>query len=54
MQEYVARLIKCGVPRCTAVYICSRYRRLNQMVELSRYVDDVEKEANAALEGVFE
>lgn len=54
MQEYVARLIGCGVPRCTAVFICNRYKRMNQLTELARYVDEVERENNAALEDVFE
>lgn len=54
MQEFVARLIKCGVPRCTAVFICTRYRKMNKMDELAQYVDDVERETDVALEDVYE
>ena len=54
MQEYVSRLIDCGMPRCTAVYICNRYRRLGQLRELAQYVDDVERETNVTLADVFE
>lgn len=54
MQDFIARLIDCGVPRCAAVYICNHYRKLGQLQELAQYVDDVEKETNVALADVFE
>ena len=54
MQDFIARLIDCGVPRCAAVYICNRYRRMGQLQELAQYVDEVEKETNVRLADVFE
>lgn len=54
MQDFIARLIDCGVPRCAAVYICNRYRRMGQLQELAQYVDEVEKEINVTLADVFE
>lgn len=44
LNELVARLIECGVPRITAVYLCNRYRRLNKLPEFERYVEAVEAE----------
>ena len=52
MQDYVARLIDCGVPRCTAVYICNHYR--HKPDELERYVEEVERETRVTLEDVYE
>jgi len=54
MRDFIARLIDCGMPRCTAVYICNRYRRANKLRELAQYVDDVERETHVALEDIFE
>lgn len=54
MQKFIARLIDCGFPRLTAVYICRHFRRLNRMQELAEYVSAVEEETNGSLEDVFE
>ena len=54
MQKFIARLIDCGFPRLTAVYICRHFRRLNRMQELAEYVSAVEAETNGCLEDVFE
>lgn len=52
MQKFIARLIDCGFPRLTAVYICRYLRRLNRMKELAEYVTAVEAETNAILEDI--
>ena len=44
MHEYIARLIKCGVPRKVAACVCSYYQRRGALTELARYVEAVEKE----------
>lgn len=52
MQKFIARLIDCGFPRLTAVYICRHFRRLNRMQELAEYVSAVEAETNAIVDDV--
>lgn len=52
MQKFIARLIDCGFPRLTAVYICRHFRRLNRMRELAEYVSAVEAETHAILEDI--
>ena len=52
MQKYIARLIDCGFPRLTAVYICRHFRRLGRMKELADYVSAVEEECRGCLEDV--
>ena len=44
MQEYVARLIRCGFTRDTALTICRYFRREKTLHDLAQYVDEVEKE----------
>ena len=44
MQEYVARLIRCGFTRDTALTICRYFRREKTLHELAQYVDEVEAE----------
>ena len=44
MKDYVTRLIDCGVPRLTAVFICRYYLRNGNKRELERYVEAVESE----------
>ena len=44
MQDYIARLIDCGVPRLTAVFLCRYYKKRGKIKELERYVEAVEKE----------
>jgi len=50
MQKFIARLIDCGMPRITAVYICNSYRRKGQMRELAEYVAAVEEETREQLD----
>lgn len=52
MQKFIARLIDCGFPRLTAVYICRHFRRLNRMKELAEYVTAVEEETRAIVDDV--
>ena len=51
MNTYVARLIDCGVPRLTAVYLCMHYMRRG-LRELERYVESVEAETRVYVEDV--
>ena len=50
MQEYVARLIDCGIPRVTAVAICQHFKRENKMIDLALYVEAVEAECREQLD----
>lgn len=52
MREYVARLIRCGVTRETAVIICRYYKRRGMMRELAKYVEDVERETYGRVDDV--
>lgn len=52
MQDYVARLIDCGVPRLTAVYLCRYYKQHGKLKELEKYVEAVEAECRVYLEDV--
>lgn len=53
MQEYVARLIRCGFTRDTAVTICRYFRREKTLHDLAQYVDEVERE-NGEVANVLE
>lgn len=44
MHEFIARLIRCGVPRKVAACVCADFQRRGKMIELAQYVDEVEKE----------
>ena len=50
MQEFVARLIRCGIPRVTAVCICNHFKRENKLADLALYVDAVEAECREQLD----
>lgn len=52
MNEFVARLIDCGIPRLTAVCICNHFKRENKMLDLALYVEAVEAECNECMERV--
>lgn len=52
MNEYVARLIDCGIPRVTAVCICQHFKRENKLDDLALYVDAVEAECIECMERV--
>ena len=44
MREYIARLIRCGMPREVAVCVCKQYFLRKQFYELDQYVYSVEQE----------
>ena len=46
MHEFIARLIDCGVPRKVATCVCAGFQRRGKLLELARYVEEVEKETN--------
>lgn len=50
MQEFVARLIDCGIPRMTAVCICNHFKKENKLDDLALYVDAVEAECREQLD----
>ena len=51
MQHFIGRLIRCGIPRVTAVSICNWYRCRGRMDDLRAYVEAVEDETNITLGG---
>ena len=44
MKEYVARLIRAGMPRQVAVSVCRQIKKTYGDTALARYVADVEGE----------
>ena len=44
MHDFIARLIRAGVPRQVATCVCANFQRRGKMVELAQYVDAVEAE----------
>jgi len=38
MDDYVARLVRCGLSRRTAICICNHFKRRNKLPFLARYV----------------
>ena len=52
MKDYVTRLIDCGMPRLTAVFICRHYLRLGRKRELEKYVESVEAETRVYVDDV--
>ena len=51
MHEYIARLIKAGMPRKVAAGVCIYYQRRGKRDELAHYVEVVERE-NGGMEVV--
>lgn len=51
MKEYIARLIRTGMPRKIAVCVCSDFNRRGKFIELAQYVEAVERE-NGGMEDV--
>ena len=45
MHEYIARLIRAGMPRKVAAFVCSDFQRRGKMTELAQYVEAVERES---------
>lgn len=52
VNDYIARLIDCGIPRDTAVCICHTFKRDHGLDALACYVDAVEQECHGDLEEV--
>ena len=52
VQELMARLIRCGIPRKTALTICLYFRRKEGIKTLRKYVEEVERECNGTLDEV--
>lgn len=50
MQELIARMIACGIPRKTAICVCNQFKRKGQMRELELYVEAVERECYERLD----
>ena len=44
MHDYIARLIKAGMPRKVAAFVCSDFNRRGKLLALAQYVKAVEKE----------
>ena len=44
MRDYIARLIRCGMPRDIAVCVCHSYAKKNDWYGLHQYVYSVEQE----------
>ena len=44
MKELVARLIRCAVPRETAVFLCRHFLRVGGIAAFEKYVEEVEAE----------
>ena len=44
MHEFIARLIRTGMPRKVAACVCADFARRGKMIELEKYVEAVEKE----------
>ena len=46
MREYIARLIRTGMPRKIAVSVCKEIKRTQGERALAEYVDSVEEECD--------
>ena len=46
MKEYIARLIRTGMPRKVAVSVCKEIKRTQGETALAQYVDAVEEECD--------
>lgn len=44
MREYIARLIRCGIPREIAVCVCQSYGKRKDWYGLEQYIYSVEQE----------
>lgn len=52
MQELIARLIKCAIPRETAVFLCRHFLREGGIVAFEQYVEAVEAECRGEMDAV--
>ena len=54
MRDYIARLVKCGMPRDIAVCICRSYARKGDWHGLYQYVYSVEEEVKERDDGQWQ
>ena len=52
MSELIARLIRCSVPRETAVFLCRYYMKHGGMKRFEQYVEAVEDECRGAMDTI--
>lgn len=52
MNDYIARLIRAGMPRSVAVSVCRQIKRSMGDIELARYVEAVEGENDGSLAAI--
>lgn len=52
MQDLIARLIRCAVPRETAVFLSRYFRHHGGLAAFEQYVTDVEEECRVKLDDV--
>ena len=52
MRELIARLIECGVPRPTAVFLCRYFAKHGGLKRFEQYVEAVEGETRVRLDEV--
>ena len=52
MQELIARLIRCAIPRSTALFLRDYFLRNGGIVAFEQYVEAVEAECRVEMEAV--
>ncbi len=52
MQELIARLIRCAIPRESAVFLCRYYARRGGLGAAEKYVEAVEEECRVEMDSV--
>ena len=52
MKEYIARLIRAGLPRSVAVSVCRQIKHSMGETELARYVEAVERENDGTMAAI--
>ena len=50
MQELIGRLIRCAVPRDSAVFLCHHFLRVGGIAAVVKYVEDVEAECRGEMD----
>ena len=52
MNDYIARLIRAGMPRSVAISVCRQIRRSMGDIKLARYVEAVEGENDGTMAAI--
>lgn len=52
VQDLIARLIRCSIPRETAVFLCRHFLRAGGIVAFEQYVEAVEAECRVEMDQV--